>query len=183
MKCRCLLPFLALPVFGVSAYAWLVGPRSDAEIMDNAQLVVVAHIQTNSLRSIPHGSSYETQATLVVDHAIKGKKNNGEIPIMIHYGVVPIPQSCAEKIGTDFDRDLPFSYDYSKPILLFEDNPSEGFALVCSDIRKDQIWFLRRYTRSTYDDTVMTNDGALGVLDFRDVQPMTKEKLFRKIVN
>jgi hypothetical protein len=177
--------FFSFVFFAFNASAWPVGPRPDAEIANDAQVVVVAHIKPGSLKGIQNGGSYETQATLLVVSVLKGNTSAKEIPIMLHYGVLPVPKSYMDRNATDVLNGYPYTYTYTAPIRLLEDNPSEGETQVIDDIRKDQIWFLRKYLRgngSTFDSTVVANQGWLGAIDFRDVQPISKENDFKKLL-
>lgn len=173
-------------IFSLHVSAWdAIVPRSDAEIMNDAQLVVVARVKVNSLKNISHQSSFETEAVLLVTRVIKGTSPLVELPIMIDYGVLPVPKSIITKSKSfgasdeDFPAASPYVYNYSEPIPLFEFNPDGPIRQVCDDIRKEQIWFLRHYHSMT---GAKIKPGTLGVLDFQDVQSLSNENKFKALL-
>lgn len=174
---------IGLLIFSSNILAWPVGPRSDEEILNAAQLVVVARIKPNSLKSISHQSSFETEAVLQIARVIKGTTTIHELPIMISYGVLPVPKNKITKSFGASDAEFPFatpySYNYLEPIPLFEFNPDGDIKQVCDDIRKEQVWFLSSYRSITGKEI---KPGTLGVLDFRDVQPLSTENKFKAIL-
>lgn len=174
---------LGLLILALPASAWPVGPRPDSDIMNEAQFVVIARVKPNSLKNLSHKSSFETQAVLLVTRALKGNIDVHELPIMIAYGVLPVPKGNITKSFGAADEEFPFSspysYNYSESIPLFEFNPDGEVKQVCDDIRKEQIWFLRPYHSIA---RIGINPGTLGVLDFRDVQPLSNKDKFEKIL-
>ena len=74
--------------------AWPTRLFSDAEIVEQAELIVLARVKIGSMKKIFHdhkpGMSYEHSAILIVSHVIKGEFHETELPIMIHYGLLPI---------------------------------------------------------------------------------------------
>ena len=85
-------------------------------------------------------------------------------------GLLPAPNTY--KSADDFaNNDLtPRTYDWTKPIVLFDNNPDGGseYPLI-DDIRKDQIWLIRRGKGVNSGDT-------LGIFEPQDVQPLSKEQ-------
>jgi hypothetical protein len=155
------------------AMAWSEMVYTDAQIVDRAELVVVGHLKRDSLKHQPRSDSH---AVLVITRVIKGVKQATEIPISI--SLLPAPNTY--KNADDFaNNDLsPRTYDWTKPIVLFDNNPDGGseYPLI-DDIRKDQIWLLRK--AKSADRSVISND-TLAVLDPQDVQPLTKEQQLKK---
>jgi hypothetical protein len=154
--------------------------------VNDAQLVVLARVKENSLKNISHQSSFETHAVLLITRVIKGSVNVHELPIVIAYDAIPVPQSVINKspsFGADGDHDFPFlspySYNYSEPIPLYEFNADGPTPKVIDDVRKENFWFLRPYQSMTGSKT---DPGTLGLLDFRDVQPLSKETDFKRLI-
>src|SRR5476649_483953 len=95
---------MCLLIFPLHVSAWGVSPRSDAEIANNAQIVVIARVKPNSLENLRHYGSFETKAVLVVSRVLKGKLSTKELPIMIGYDAIPVPQHVINpNFGTDGD--------------------------------------------------------------------------------
>lgn len=166
------------------ASAWPVGPRSDVDILNDAQVVVVAHIKSESIQNLPHSGGFETKVILVISRVLKGKVTTGELPIMIGYDAVPVPKHViTPNFGADGDHDFPYlapyTYNYAEPIPLYENNADGPTPKINDDVRQNNIWFLRPYR--SFDQTKSRRD-LLGTLDFRDVQPLTKENQFRKML-
>ncbi len=173
---------LAVLFAGNPLMAWPRMLFTDAQIVPRADLIAIGHIKAGSIKITMRRGSYESRAVLVVTSLLKGSAASQEIPILIHYGLVAVPEVDKDKIDTQFDHDMPFIYDFSKPILFYEDNPSEGFSKISNDIRQDHTWLLRQYrTKGEKTDQLDTySTDILGVWDPEDVQPLTKTSELQK---
>ena len=162
---------LVVLLISCRAMAWSEMVYTDAQIVDRADLIVVGHLKRDSLKHQPRSDSH---AVLVVTRVIKGVKQATEIPISI--SLLPAPNTY--KSADDFaNNDLsPRTYDWTKPIVLFDNNPDGGseYPLI-DDIRKDQIWLIRRGKGVNSGD-------ALGIFEPQDVQPLSKEQQLKKYV-
>ena len=175
---------IGLVVFSFHAKGWPIGPRPDAEIADDAKIIVIGRVKPNSLKNLVHRGSFETEAILLITRTLKGKIEGNELPIRIGYDACPIPQHLIKPdFGADGDHDFPylspFEYTYSEPIPLYENNADGPTPKVIEDVRHDNIWFLRPYRDI---NNAEVRPGILGVLDFRDVQPLARENDFKKLV-
>ena len=136
---------LGLILMSLHASGWPVAPRSDAAIFNDSTVVIVAKLKSGSLENLSYGGGYETKATLLISRVIKGNISTHELPIVLSYGTLPVPKHI---VSANFGADgphLPYSYNYSEPILLYEDNADGPTKFVNNDIRKENVWFLRPY--------------------------------------
>ncbi len=155
--------------------AWSEMVYTDAQIVDRSELIVVGHLKRDSLKHQPRSDSH---AVLVITRVVKGATQAREIPISI--SLLPAPDTY--KNADDFaNNDLsPRTYDWTKPIVLFDNNPDGGseYPLI-DDIRKDQIWLIRKGRGS---DRNVSNADSLGVFEPQDVQPLSKVQQLKKYV-
>jgi hypothetical protein len=180
------LPILTAAILALlcnQAGAWPVYLYTDAEVVKQAELIAVGHLKEGSLSRIPHPGSYEHRAVLIISRVIKGKANGQELPIIIHYGLLPVPARYEAQLDTNHFAELdhipPFSPD--ETIRIYEDNPSEGFSRPSGDIRKDQIWLLRLHEKAGMrDDPQIATTNAPGVWEPEDIQPLSKEQELEK---
>lgn len=172
---KTLIVLLAVALFPAGAGA---SPRqvfTDTQIVERAQLIVVAHIKPDSLKRIDHparndkGKSHETRGMLVVTEILKGQAADNEIPIIIHYGLDPTAASQVAGMG----------FHGAKPdeVIALWDNGGEG-ARIANDIRKDYIWLLRIQQHWLHDE----GKDALGIYDPEDIQPITKKQQLQALV-
>jgi hypothetical protein len=64
--------------------------------------------------------------------------------------------------------------------VLFDNNPNGGSEdPLIADIRKDQIWLIRK---GKGDDRSVSSTDTLGVFEPQDVQPLSKEQQLKKYV-
>jgi hypothetical protein len=157
------------------AMAWSEMVYTDAQIVDRAELIVVGHLKRDSLKHEPRSDSH---AVLVITRVVKGVTQAREIPISI--SLLPAPNTY--KNADDFaNSDLsPRVYDWTKPIVLFDNNPDGGseYPLI-DDIRKDQVWLIRKGKGA---DRSLKSGEDLGVFEPQDVQPLSKELQLKKYV-
>jgi hypothetical protein len=68
----------------------------DATVVERSELIVVAHLKKGSILKVSHekspvaGASWEHHAVLVITTVLKGKCDKQEIPLIIHYGLLPL---------------------------------------------------------------------------------------------
>jgi hypothetical protein len=157
---------------------------SDATVLERSELVVVGHIKTNSIQYVAHepiagpdghmSRSWHHTATLVVTEVIKGKFDEAEIPIVIHYGLDPTVGGnlLRENATHDSGGSRP---GYSKDrIEIFDSKMCSGQSLV-ADAAQDNVWFLRR-REGAYGEKPLP--GLLGIVDPEDVQPLEVKPYF-----
>jgi hypothetical protein len=169
------------------ASAWSTPLYSDAKVLQRAELIVVARLKPGSLARVQHrnsdGGRYEHHAVLQISQVIKGKWEKSELPIIIHYGLLPVPARYAKTLNDSSflaPDQIPL-YTSDETIRVFEDNPSEGFFRPSGDIRKDQIWCLRLHREAgVRDDSSVATTDSLGVGDPEDIQPLSKEQEFKR---
>ena len=163
---------LLAAVFPRSANAWPTKLYSDAEVVARAELIVIARVKEESIKKVIHKDkgSYEHHAILVVTRVIKGVSHDAELPITIHYGLLPVSARYVKDMNTKATA----PEEPGEATLIFEDNPSEGYFRPTDDVHKEQIWLLHRKSQTN----------ALGVLNPEDIQPITKtdrlKRLFQK---
>ena len=160
------------------AFAWDEMHWPDSKLVERSEVIVVAHIKPGSVLMKNLQSSYEGSATLLVDEWIKGKFQTREIPVFIAYGLLPVPARNKDAIDNVSSGPHVSTYDYhtGEPIILFDDNPSEGDTKIIDDLSKDQVWLLRHGANQQPNGQA----SVLGVWDPQDVQPLNKEADLRK---
>jgi len=164
------------------AIGWPTKLYSDAEVVARAELIVLAHVKKGSITKLirQNGSSYEHRATLVVTNVIMGKVIEGELPIMIHYGLLPISASHEKNMtnGNVTVRSPP--EEKGEKTRIWEDNPSMGFFRPSGDVYINQLWLLRHFSHPpTKDDPDVATTNLFGIWDPEDIQPATKEQVLK----
>ena len=177
-----LISFVILLLASNAAFAWLRPQYEDAIVVQRSELIVVAHLKKGSIEYVPHkkkvyeGASWEHHATLIVTEVLKGKCNDKEIPIIIHYGLTPVVGGYAKRENFMIDYRAGRN-DYPKDIIeIFDTGNSErGLPSLVKDARHDNLWFLRKrsgiYGRKP-------GAGKYGVVDPEDIQPLGMKKYF-----
>jgi hypothetical protein len=180
------LAIIAISILALTsdhAAAWSTPLYSDAEVAQRAELIVIGQVKAGSLVRLLHRGSYEHRAILLISRVIKGEYEKRELPIVIHYGLLPVPARYEGNLNdgsfVGLDHIPPYSPDES--IRIYEDNPSEGFFRPSGDVRKDQIWCLRLHREAGVRDypDIATTD-ALGVWDPEDIESLNKEQQFKR---
>ncbi len=160
--------------FLLNARAYEEAIQPDSVIFDEAKIVVVAQVKPGSLQNTEYG----TKATLQVSQVLKGGFVPSEISVVLCSGALPIPGRIVRGldgpvVGVVKPGDqMPYFYDFAEPIRLYDGNPDGGHGRVIDDIRGPNIWFLRTDRQNWQGD--LLPKGALDVLDYPDVQPMSK---------
>jgi hypothetical protein len=161
------------------AHAWLRAFYEDDELVARSELIVVGGIKDGSLQFMPQWHKpgeaiwWEHRAMLTVHRVLKGKTDQQEIPIVIHYGLEP-------KVGDQRLHDG----DKAKPApptgaIAIYDSGNSVISLrpLVPDARADNIWFLRRL--GGYLGREKKLDADLGILDPEDLQPLAMEDYIR----
>jgi hypothetical protein len=162
-----------------SASAWPESPPlPDSKIVQRADLIVVAHVKSGSLNMNLLGGSYESRAILEITEVIKGKPVESKVSIFINYGLLAVPKQYENTFNAP-EKYWPYTYTFTEPISLFEDNPDGGDTKIVDDIRQDQVWLLHK--GGTANRSVGTGN-LVGIWDHQDVQPLSKEIALRKLL-
>ena len=171
-----------------NANAWLRMQYPDVILVERSELIVVGHIKKDSITYVAHavsnggGRSWEHHATLIITEIIKGKCEEREIPIVIHYGLDPM-------IGGQFLQARGGSGSYvslfgkgakieKDQIDLFDTGSSAvSFTPFFSSAETDNLWFLRRRA-GIYGREPGTGD--YGIVDPEDVEKLELKDYFTK---
>ena len=159
--------------------AWPTRLFSDAEVIERSELIVLARIRVGSIKKMTNVGSYEHSAILIVSHVLKGKFQERELPIIIHYGLLPVAARYEKNMA---DGDATVRSPPEEPgetVRIYEDNPSLGFFRPSGDVHTEQIWLLRHHSFPQAKDYFATTN-RLGVWAPEDIQPPTKEKQWAK---
>jgi hypothetical protein len=162
-----------------SAYTWERINQEDAVVVERSELIAVAHIKEGTIEYIPHqnkqneGESWEYHAKLVITEVLKGKCDEKEIPIIIHYGLTPV-------VGGYVKRDNRWissrgeKTDYPEGTIKILDTADAGGELSVKDAREDNLWFLRKRS-----GTVGEKPGTVyGIIDPEDLQSIELKDYF-----
>jgi len=177
-----LLTGLAMALMACPASAWLRPIYEDAIVVERSELIVIGHLKQGSIKHVPHskkpneGASWEHHARLVVTEVLKGKTNEKEIPIVIHYGLTPVVGGYVKRESFMINRKGGRT-DYPTNIVEVFDtgNSAVSFMPLVKDAREDNIWFLRRQS-GIYGREEGTGD--LGIVDPEDLRPIELRKYF-----
>jgi hypothetical protein len=131
---------LAVFCFSQSAKAWMRVYRDDGQVVEEAEIIVMARLKPGSVRIIHHEKehSWEHHLTLLVSEVLKGRSAEGELPIVVHYGL---------NVVTGRKMDDTRGFMAAQPgypeeaVDLFDHGGMGGW--LSEDIRRDHIWFLR----------------------------------------
>jgi hypothetical protein len=164
------------------ALAWLRAYYEDAIVVERSEAIVVARLKRDSIKYVPHqrkpheGRSWEHHAILIVSEVLKGKLEEREIPIVIHYGLTPVVGGHVKRDGfmMNYRR---FRKDYPKDVIEIFDTGSSAmsFSPCLTDAGKDNLWFLRK--RSGFFGRE-PGTGNFGIVDPQDVQPLSLKDYF-----
>jgi len=177
-----LASLLLLVLWPNVAHAWLRPEYEDATVVERSELIVVAHLAEGSIQYVPHekkpdeGASWEHHATLVITRVLKGKCDDKETPIIIHYGLTPVVGGYVKRDSFMIDLRGGGS-DYPEGIVEIFDtgNSCQGRPSLVKDAREDNLWFLRRRS-GLYGREAGT--GNYGIVDPEDLRPREQEQYF-----
>ena len=174
--------FLVIPLLSSNAaHAWLRPYYEDATVIERSELIVVAHLKGGTIEHVPHKQrpgegAWEHHATLVITDVLKGKFDEKEIPIIIHYGLTPVTGGYVKRTNFMIDR-RGGREDYPKDIIEILDtgNSCHGLPPLVKDARQDNLWFLRKRS-GAYGRKPGT--GKYGIVDPEDLQPLKWKDYF-----
>jgi hypothetical protein len=161
------------------ARAWMRPGYEDAVVVERSELIVVAHLKEGSIQCVPHehkpgeGMSREFHVALVISEVLKGKCEEKEIPIILHYGLTPVVGGYAR--GENFQINLRRGVDYPADIIEIVDTGDMDVTLPLHDVRQENLWFLRRRS-GEYGWEPGT--GKYGIVDPQDLQPLKLKDYF-----
>ena len=168
-------------------------------VVKRAELIVIARIKTGSVKKNFHdhgpgrGFTYEHSAILIVSHVIKGELHQPELPIMIHYGLLPVSngwQNKPSQHGFAFDDAVHSPPEFpGESTIIYEANPDPGgLHRPSGEIHHKQIWLLRHNSSPKgkelgYDDRALATTNFLGIWDPEDLKPSEKLQELAKYIH
>jgi hypothetical protein len=170
MRMRCILVGIAcILVLSQSAFAWERRACEDPELMVRSELIVIGAIKPGSIQYVPHIEPdgvhwWEHNATLEIHEILKGKCDQKEIPIVIHYGLEPMIND--RPIHDGFAAALPTTGPV--PAVEIDDEADEPIRIV-DDACQDNVWCLR-HTDGLFGR--LPPDKNLGIDEPEDLQPL-----------
>jgi len=175
--------FLIAVAFSLPASARLRVSFGDDEVVSRADLILVGGIKEGSIKYVAHphganeGASWEHHATLLVHRVIKGKCDEKEISITIHYGLDPLIDGHAKEEGHEFNQAVPAGAAAGIIQIVDTGNSAFGANVNPADARADNLWLLRR--RPGDPHRVEAGSGDYGIIDPEDFQPLALEEYFK----
>ena len=158
----------------------------DADLVDRAELIVVGHLEADSIQYIHRQSGlehfWEHHATLLVSEVIKGQCSSNNVPIIIPSGFVPIVGGYVnhENHG-GFMMDIRRGNTNYPTNLLQIVRDGDSVAIneppAVEDGSKNNIWFLRR-GHSILEETSITTSSLGGMVCY-EIQPLNMEEYFK----
>jgi hypothetical protein len=172
---------VVLALAGSRAAAFSRSRHEDADVVARSEQIVVARVQEGSIRREPlrdgltGAAAYIHHAMLSVTEVIKGDLKETQIPIIIHYGLLPVVRGKTRPAGAP--RDIRGRRgDEAEGSIRIGDMATHSFApLAVEDARTDNLWFLRR--RSGYFGRE-PGQGDYGIVDPEDLQPLALKGYF-----
>ena len=167
---------LAVFCFSQTAQAWMRVYRDDGKVVEEAEIIVMARLKPGSVRIVHHekGRSWEHHLTLLVSEVLKGRSTEGELPIVVHYGL---------NVVTGRKMDDTRGFMSAQPgypeeaVDLFDHGDMAGW--LSEDIRKDHLWFLRMLQGRGRDGL----PPALGIEEPSDLQLPVLRPYFRAMLS
>ncbi|MFH1742019.1 MAG: hypothetical protein ABIH23_23705 [bacterium] len=174
-------------LFPYSVDAWLRRGYEDTVVAERSELIVVGHLKKESIEYVPHtnkpdrGRSWEHHATLVVTEVFKGRLEENEIPIIIHYGLTPLIGGYWEQGGAKIDL-RGIGLGYPADTIQIYDTGSSAWRLtpLIEDAGRDNLWMLRRRS-GTFGRKPGT--GKFGIVDPEDIQPLEFKDYFLALLS
>ena len=166
------LLLLAWP--GSAAHAWQRRSYANNEVAERSEVIVVGALKRDSIQYVPHQSKYgasgEYHVTLVIAEVLKGKLEQKEIPIIIHYGLdLAIGERSFRDPATTAEQKA------KGPIILVN-NPGSMWGPYLTGVDTDTVWFLRKRSGIYGEEP---GRGDYGVVDPEDVQPLKLKEYFK----
>ena len=188
MRLRWTSVLLSIILFCGNAHAWLRMYVEDAILAARSELIVVGHIKKGSVTYVSHNKNenegagweyhaMEYHATLVIAETVKGKLEEKELPITIHYGIDAI-------VGGKSLSSSHYGYFTAKnekpaedQIDLFDFGDSmTSFQPFIYHVEDDKLWFLCR-REGEYGREIGKGE-RYGIADPEEVQPLDLKDLF-----
>lgn len=168
------------------ANAWLRRQHEDAPVVERSELIVIAHLDKDSIKYVRHektgegGRSWEHHATLVVTEVLKGTLKETQIPIVINYGLDP--RVGGRWLNSDNpDTNAPDPAIPKDRVEIYDTgNSAMSFSPVLADAQKDNLWFLRHLGGELGRDV---GEGSLGIADPEDVAPLQLKDYFKALLS
>ena len=162
--------------------AWLRMRVEDAVLVERSELIVIGHLKADSIRYVPHqrkkneGRSWEHHAVLAVTGVLKGRLDEKEISIVIHYGLDPYIGGRCPKDGGKINIHAG-QRDFPNDRIEILDTGNSGLSLVplVEDAGKDNIWFLQRRSGMYGRES---ENGRFGIADPEELQPISLKNYF-----
>jgi hypothetical protein len=174
---RLFLAFFTLLMANADAQLLFPPGGTDDEMVARSDAIVEGHVEAGFAAD---GAEFRT--VLIVVKSIEGRLSIGPMPLIIHQGLLPVVLDAKTPAGRqmgDFLKIADQNTGRQVPVGLFLPSSTIGEPPT-ADIRKDQIWFLRR--ASTYrwakEDT-----SAPGVRWQEDVEPLEREGYYRAVLS
>lgn len=163
------------------AGAWMRVSYSDVEVTTRSELIVVGHLDKDSLRYVSHGrgQSWEHRATLIVTEVLKGTLKDKKVEIVINYGLDPFVDG--HRLSNDANA-LPKGGDPNAPGRInIEDTGDESRDgdPVLADAQEDNLWCLRHLGGDLGREA---GKGELGVVDPEDLQRLKYKEYFQALL-
>jgi hypothetical protein len=167
-----------LLLFPSAAIAWIRVHCDDATLVERSELIIVAHLKAGTITFVPNGQSGSMgvhHAVLVITKVLKGKCNDKELPLAIHYGLTPVVGGYRHQNGSVIDRRGRYK-NYPKDIIeIFDTGGGVGGPSLVKDAREDALWFLRKRSGTFGREP---GKGEYGIVDPEDVQPLEWKPYF-----
>jgi hypothetical protein len=174
---RALLVAAALFLVWGTVYAWIRLPRSDAEVVARAELIVIAAVKEGSVScALPPlaGGLPENHLELEVSEFLKGTNVSRTIPVCLPWGLVPL-------VGGYYSNRWQMvnlrvwavaNTNYPQEVIEIYDSGNSAVSMVAftGDIRTNHIWVLRHEPSYTYN----CRSNLISVYDPQDIQPLSK---------
>lgn len=183
--CRqCIIVVATILIWSGLAGAWLRSTHEDATVVQRSQLIVVGHLDKDSIQYVPHektgdsGASWEYHATLVVTETLKGSVKEKQIPIVINYGLTPLVGGRDPRSSRDLGGNLP-DPAFPKDRIDILDFGGRG-GCVLADAQKDNLWFLRHLGGELGREE---GKGPLGIVDPEDVTALKFKGCFQALLS
>jgi hypothetical protein len=167
-----LLGMVSVALFVSDAQAWPRVRYEDAQVVERSEVIAIAHIKRESIRFV-RSDHWEHQARLVITEVLKGALADTEIPITIHFGLLPVVGGYVKRpefmvnlrtTGQEYPKDHIAIIDFALPAV----DP------IVPDAGCDHLWFLRRRSGPRGEQP-----GTLyGIVDPEDLRPLALKEYF-----
>ena len=150
-------------------------PIEDATLVERSEIIVVAHQMR--IREIGDlNSQRHYYASVKVDRVLKGAFKGEDLPLVIHYGLLPVRIRQSGQTALSIEHRSPAVLGVSMDRLEIFDTLSSarGGPPVVPDALGKNIWFLRRLDVHDRAGNLLSR-GEFGIADPHDVQMVALE--------